>query len=134
MFLNRTIPLKVIFQFAWKVQLATFLLSAVVYLAYHFFDVKSLAIPFLPVATIGTAVAFYVGFKNNSAYDRLWEARRIWGGITKFQPYVGFYDHGRRSFKARGNRGSKKTKKENALSPDGLDEHAPPAATPSSGF
>ena len=34
------------------------------------------------MATIGTAVAFYVGFKNNSAYDRLWEGRRIWGGIT----------------------------------------------------
>ncbi len=40
------------------------------------------AIPFLPVATIGTAVAFYVGFKNNSSYERLWEARRIWGAIT----------------------------------------------------
>jgi putative membrane protein len=31
---------------------------------------------------VGTAVAFYVGFKNNQAYDRLWEARRLWGGIT----------------------------------------------------
>lgn len=36
----------------------------------------------MPVASIGTAVAFYVGFKNNQAYDRLWEARRLWGGIT----------------------------------------------------
>ncbi len=26
------------------------------------------------------ALAFYLGFKNNSAYDRLWEARKIWGG------------------------------------------------------
>jgi putative membrane protein len=43
---------------------------------------KVIAIPFLPVASIGTAVAFYVGFKNNQAYDRLWEARRLWGGIT----------------------------------------------------
>ena len=31
---------------------------------------------------IGTAVAFYVGFKNNQSYDRLWEARKIWGGIV----------------------------------------------------
>ncbi|GAB3508820.1 bestrophin family ion channel [Spirosoma knui] len=43
---------------------------------------RFLAVPFVPVATIGTAVAFYVGFKNNSSYDRLWEARRIWGSIT----------------------------------------------------
>lgn len=39
-------------------------------------------IPWLPIAVIGTAVAFYVGFKNNSAYDRLWEARKIWGAIV----------------------------------------------------
>ena len=38
--------------------------------------------PWLPVSVIGTAVAFYVGFKNNSAYDRLWEARKIWGAIV----------------------------------------------------
>jgi ion channel-forming bestrophin family protein len=38
-------------------------------------------IPWLPVSVIGTAVAFYVGFKNNQAYDRMWEARKIWGGI-----------------------------------------------------
>ncbi len=45
-------------------------------------DLTFLALPFLPVGTIGTAVAFYIGFKNNQAYDRLWEARRLWGGIT----------------------------------------------------
>ncbi len=38
-------------------------------------------IPWLPLSVIGTAVAFYVGFKNNQAYDRLWEARKIWGAI-----------------------------------------------------
>lgn len=39
-------------------------------------------IPWLPISVIGTAVAFYVGFKNNSAYDRMWEARKIWGAIV----------------------------------------------------
>jgi putative membrane protein len=39
-------------------------------------------IPLLPLTIIGTAVAFYVGFKNNQAYDRLWEARKIWGAIV----------------------------------------------------
>ncbi|MGB1270284.1 MAG: bestrophin family protein [Flavobacteriaceae bacterium] len=39
-------------------------------------------IPWLPISIIGTAVAFYVGFKNNQSYDRLWEARKIWGGIV----------------------------------------------------
>ena len=42
----------------------------------------AIQLPWLPVSVIGTAVAFYVGFKNNSSYDRMWEARKIWGGIV----------------------------------------------------
>ncbi len=41
-----------------------------------------LEIPWLPISVIATAVAFYVGFKNNQSYDRVWEARKIWGGIV----------------------------------------------------
>lgn len=40
-----------------------------------------MTIPWLPVSVVGTAVAFYVGFKNSQSYDRLWEARKIWGSI-----------------------------------------------------
>lgn len=49
---------------------------------YHFFDFHSLHIPWQPISLIGIAVAFYLGFKNNSSYERLWEARKIWGGIV----------------------------------------------------
>lgn len=42
----------------------------------------NISLPWQPVSTIGIAVAFYLGFKNNSSYDRLWEARKIWGGIV----------------------------------------------------
>lgn len=41
-----------------------------------------LHLPWLPIGLIGTAVAFIVGFKNNASYDRLWEARKIYGGIV----------------------------------------------------
>ncbi len=41
-----------------------------------------LAIPWQPISLVGIAVAFYLGFKNNSSYERLWEARKIWGGIV----------------------------------------------------
>lgn len=43
---------------------------------------KWLGIPWLPMSLLGVAVAFYLGFKNNASYDRLWEARKIWGGIV----------------------------------------------------
>lgn len=41
-----------------------------------------LAIPWQPVAVLGTAAAFIVGFRNNATYDRAWEARKIWGAIV----------------------------------------------------
>lgn len=40
------------------------------------------SLPWQPISIIGIAVAFYLGFKNNSSYDRTWEARKIWGGIV----------------------------------------------------
>lgn len=49
---------------------------------HHFFPCDWLRIPWQPISLIGIAVAFYLGFKNNSSYDRLWEARKIWGGIV----------------------------------------------------
>ncbi len=48
-----------------------------VYLGWHW-----LALPWLPIALLGTAVAFVVGFKNNASYDRMWEARKAWGAIV----------------------------------------------------
>ena len=41
-----------------------------------------ISIPYEPMGTIGIAVAFYIGFKNNQSYDRNWEGRIIWGGIV----------------------------------------------------
>ena len=82
MYVLRGINIRLIWAFAWKAMLGYIAWSSFIYLLYAHLGCKFLAIPFLPVATIGTAVAFYVGFKNNSAYDRLWEGRRIWGSIT----------------------------------------------------
>lgn len=54
--------------------------SAIIgFIQYQGFD---LALPWEPVSIIGIALAFYLGFKNNSSYDRLWEARKIWGGLV----------------------------------------------------
>ena len=56
--------------------------AAIIFGLYAFAGFTFLRIPFLPIATIGTAVAFYVGFKNNAAYERFWEGRKIWGGVV----------------------------------------------------
>lgn len=82
MIVKKTISLKGIFEFAghhlyW---LTTYML--IVAIIYKVVGWHWIAIPWLPVSLIGTAVAFYVGFKNNQSYDRVWEARKIWGGIV----------------------------------------------------
>ena len=56
--------------------------AAVVTSLYYFYGFEWLKIPWVPLTLLGIALAFYVGFKNNSAYDRTWEARKIWGGIV----------------------------------------------------
>jgi ion channel-forming bestrophin family protein len=49
---------------------------------FQLLDWKWLAIPWVPIALIGTAAAFLVGFRNTQTYNRLWEARQIWGAIV----------------------------------------------------
>jgi ion channel-forming bestrophin family protein len=38
--------------------------------------------PIIIPTLLGTALAFFVGFHNNQAYDRWWEARIIWGALV----------------------------------------------------
>lgn len=59
-----------------------FLFDTLIVILYHLFHLEWLTIPWQPISLIGIAVAFYLGFKNNSSYERLWEARKIWGGIV----------------------------------------------------
>jgi putative membrane protein len=58
------------------------ILSSIITVLYEVAGIKWLQVPLTPVGLIGTAVAFMVGFQNNAAYDRIWEARKIWGGIV----------------------------------------------------
>ncbi|WP_422105864.1 bestrophin family protein [Winogradskyella sp.] len=56
--------------------------AGIITVLYEVLDFTFLHVPWTPVALIGTAVAFMVGFQNNSAYGRIWEARKIWGAIV----------------------------------------------------
>ena len=57
------------------------ILSSIPTALFYFFDIEWLAIPWVPVALLGTATAFISGFKNTQTYNRLWEARQIYGAI-----------------------------------------------------
>lgn len=46
------------------------------------FDVMVFEFPPVSIAVLGSALAIFLGFRNSSAYDRWWEARKIWGSIV----------------------------------------------------
>jgi putative membrane protein len=88
MYIKRNLSWSVILRFAWKNLIFFIIWAALIVYADHYLGHNDkdigLGIPFLPLSTIGIAVSFYIGFKNNAAYDRFWEARKIWGGIINY--------------------------------------------------
>ncbi|WP_127125119.1 bestrophin family ion channel [Pseudoflavitalea rhizosphaerae] len=57
------------------------LFSIIPTLLFYLLNWTWLAIPWVPVALIGTATAFISGFKNTQTYSRMWEARQVYGAI-----------------------------------------------------
>ena len=49
---------------------------------YTFAGMTWLSLPALPLSMIGGALSVFLAFRNNSAYDRWWEARTLWGGLV----------------------------------------------------
>lgn len=66
------------------------LLSVLPTFLFQVLGYKWLAIPWVPVALVGTAAAFIVGFKNTQSYNRVWEARQIWGSVVNNSRSFGF--------------------------------------------
>ena len=48
----------------------------------HYFEMPWVRIPLGLITVPGTVIALLLGFRTNSAYDRWWEARIIWGAIV----------------------------------------------------
>ena len=84
MLVKRNLKLSVIFYYTWKSMLYYLVLAIAVYLLHDFFDVWELHIPFTAISALSTALAIFLGFKTSNAYDRWWEARKIWGLLVNY--------------------------------------------------
>lgn len=82
MYVKRYFNFAILYFISWRLVLWSLFTGTLAVATYQYLAWKWVAIPWLPVSLIGTAVAFYVGFKNNQSYDRGWEARKVWGGIV----------------------------------------------------
>lgn len=72
-------PIKVV-QYV-RCELAVAIIVAVAVFALHKQGASGIFIPFSTSAILGSALAIFIAFRNNSSYGRWWEARTLWGGI-----------------------------------------------------
>lgn len=62
----------------WKPLAVLFVWDVIVTVAYYVLPFKA---PSLPLTLFGTALALFLGFRDNSAYQRWWEGRVLWGAM-----------------------------------------------------
>lgn len=69
---------------AWQWRNVALFLGAgvVVHYLHHIRGLSSLRLPTTPLAIIGAALGIFVSFRTNTAYDRWWEGRRLWGQLV----------------------------------------------------
>ena len=82
MIVREHLPLRRIWPHVSKRLMFLFLFDITVAVLYTQLGRKWLSLPTLPLSMIGGAISVFLAFRNNSAYDRWWEARSLWGGLV----------------------------------------------------
>jgi putative membrane protein len=82
MYVRKNLRWSVVWSLTRRSLLVFLIYNTLICLLYGPLNVHMLDIPWQPVALLGTAVAFYIGFKSNGSYDRFWEGRQLWGSIV----------------------------------------------------
>lgn len=81
MLIGKNLSLFRILKITWKIDILMIGFCGLVYVL-DIYWLLSFKLPIAFPALMGTAIAFFIGFNNNQAYNRWWEARMIWGGIV----------------------------------------------------
>jgi len=71
-----------ILRFNYVAILGFIALASVAYTIINVLDVPNASLPVMPITILGGGLAIFLGFRNNTAYDRWWEARKIWGSFV----------------------------------------------------
>lgn len=66
----------------WPRLLLTTLLSVVVTALYTHYEAFHFDLTVTPFSLIGLALGIFLGFRNNTSYDRFWEGRKLWGRLV----------------------------------------------------
>lgn len=66
----------------WLGVVAVTCYAGLVFYLYQYQNWHFLVFPISIISIVGTALSLLLGFRTNSAYDRWWEARQVWGAIV----------------------------------------------------
>lgn len=81
MLIKQNLSLYQVISYTWKVDVLMIFFCSLVYVIDQYIFTK-VVLPIAYPSLMGTAIAFFIGFNNNQAYGRWWEARIIWGGLV----------------------------------------------------
>jgi putative membrane protein len=73
-------PRKVV-PYVWRELTVSAVTASAAYALVEIAQVKQAALPFAPIAMLGTAMAILLAFRNNTSYSRWWEASTLWQTI-----------------------------------------------------
>ncbi|WP_186756020.1 bestrophin family protein [Echinicola salinicaeni] len=82
MIITQNIRLGRIVRGTWKNTIMIAFTCSMTYFLYWYFIQYHFEMPAIVPTILGTALAFFIGFNNNQAYDRWWEARKVWGVLV----------------------------------------------------
>lgn len=82
MLIAQNIKITRILKNTWQVDIIMILSCTGAYLVRELLIQHHFEVPSIIPTVLGTAIAFFVGFNNNQAYDRWWEARKVWGALV----------------------------------------------------
>lgn len=64
-----------------RILVVTSVAVVVTYVEIHY-DIARYTLTTTPFTLIGVALGIFLGFRNNAAYDRFWEGRKLWGALV----------------------------------------------------
>jgi ion channel-forming bestrophin family protein len=67
--------------YVWREMLYATCIAVAAVLIFESTDWASLALPFAPVGVLGSALAIFVAFRNNTSFARWWDGRTSWQAI-----------------------------------------------------
>jgi putative membrane protein len=69
-------------QWQWKNALFFTATGTIITILHKYVDIGHLLIPTTPVLVMGAALGIFASFRTNSAYERWWEGRKLWGQLV----------------------------------------------------